>query len=137
IDTGQKILGPGVRPIAEHVGPDGGLDRIKALYLGDAPAPSGRRGRLRILDNLGDYVDYSLDRAGVLPASLRGTRVLHDYVYGAGGREMMRAFQVAGADLRALHFVPDGRFPLGDPNPVKPGTIREGLAALAAGEDLL
>src|SRR5690242_10070591 len=32
-DTGQKILGPGVRPIAEHIGPEGGLDRIRELYV--------------------------------------------------------------------------------------------------------
>src|SRR5438874_10394856 len=31
-DTGQKILGPGARPIAESIGPLGGLDRIKFLY---------------------------------------------------------------------------------------------------------
>ena len=29
-DTGQKILGQGVRPIAQGIGPEGGLDRIKA-----------------------------------------------------------------------------------------------------------
>src|SRR5437764_895081 len=34
-DTGRKTLGPGVRPIAEHIGPFGGLDRIKEHYLAD------------------------------------------------------------------------------------------------------
>jgi hypothetical protein len=32
------------------------------------------------------------------------------------------------------HFAADGRFPLGDPNPVKPEVIREGLERLKAGD---
>ena len=38
-DTGQKILGPGVQPIAQGIGPEGGLDRIKELYLAGAGRP--------------------------------------------------------------------------------------------------
>lgn len=60
-------------------------------------------------------------------------RVLHDYLFGAAGREMMVAFHRAGAELVPLHFAPDGAFPLGDPNPVKQKVIAEGLAALAGG----
>ena len=137
-DTGRKTLGPGVRPIAEHIGPEGGLDRIKELYIEDAdlPAPGGR-GRLRPLHNLDEYVDYSMGLAGVGTGSLAGVRLLHDYLFGAGGREMLIAFDRAGADLAPLHFAPDGRFPLGDPNPVKEPVVREGRAALEAGDYLL
>jgi phosphomannomutase len=63
--------------------------------------------------------------------------LLHDYLFGAGGREMLVAFDRVGADLRALHFAPDGRFPLGDPNPVKEAVVREGRAALESGNYLL
>jgi len=132
-DTGRKIVSPGARPVAEHIGPQGGLDKIKEFYLEDAPVASARRGRIQIMNNLDDYVTYSMELAGVAPGSLSGARLLHDYLFGAGGREMMVAFEKAGALLDPVHFAPDGHFPMGDPNPVKPGTVRDGLARLKAG----
>ena len=131
-DTGQKIVGPGVRPIAEHIGPEGGLDRIKELYIAGASLPPAR-GRISGHDPTGEYVLYSMELAGVSPGSLKGLSLLQDYLNGAAGREMMLAFSRAGADLTPLHFAADGRFPLGDPNPVKAKVIRRGLETLAAG----
>lgn len=136
-DTGQKILGPNVTPIAEQIGPAGGLDRIKELYIEGASHPSRQRGRISACDPMDDYVAYSMQLAGVKPRGLKGAKVLQDYLYGAAGREMMLAFGRAGADLAPLHFTPDGSFPLGDPNPVKQDVIREGLDALKAGGFLL
>jgi phosphomannomutase len=131
-DTGQKILGPGVRPIAEHIGPRGGLDRIKELYIGGASLPQGQ-GCITAHDPTEEYLAYSMDLAGVTPGSLRGLPLMQDYLNGAAGREMMLAFARAGATLMPMHFTADGRFPLGDPNPVKAAVIREGLETLAAG----
>ncbi len=131
-DTGQKILGPGVRPIAEHIGPEGGLDRIKELYMEGARAPSGA-GRITAHDPTEDYIAYSMELAGVAPGSLHGLRLCQDYLNGAAGREMMLAFAHAGADLVPLHFTADGAFPLGDPTPVKQNVIREGLETLRQG----
>jgi phosphomannomutase len=133
IDTGQKILGPGVRPIAEHIGPKGGLDEIKALYINGASF-SGARGRISAYDPTGEYIDYSMQRAGVAPGSLNGLRLMQDYLNGAAGREMMLAFARAGAELTPLHFTADGRFPLGDPNPVKTAVVAEGLQTLKEGD---
>lgn len=128
-DTGQKILGPGVMPIAQNIGPEGGLEKIRQLYQAGASCAAAR-GPLRACDLLDDYIQHSLRLAGVAPGSLRGARVLHDYVFGAAGREMMLAFDRAGAQLTPLHFTPDGSFPLGAPNPVKQDVIAAGLAAL-------
>jgi len=137
-DTGCKILGPGVFPIARHIGPEGGLDRIRELYVrGEGPPASASRGSVRILDNLQEYVDFSMALAGVKPGGLEGVRLLHDYLFGSGGREMIAAFERAGARLDPLHFVADGNFPLGDPNPVKQAVTREGRAALKSGDYLL
>ncbi len=132
-DTGQKILGPGVRPIAEHIGPQGGLDRIKELYMEGASPPRGQ-GSITAYDPTEEYIAYSMDLAGVTPDSLKGLPLMQDYLNGAAGREMMLAFSRAGAALLPLHFSADGRFPLGDPNPVKASVIREGLETLAAGK---
>ncbi len=136
-DTGQKVVGPGVFPVAAAIGPAGGLDKIKEFYEAGAEYRAPRRGRIRPRELLNDYIDYSMDLAGVSPGGLAGTKILHDYVFGAAGREMMLAFDRAGADLEPLHYTPDGSFPLGDPNPVKQPVIREGLERLRAGDFLL
>jgi len=133
-DTGQKILGPGVRPIAEHIGPEGGLDRIKELYHQDAKSELGiRTAEIKVYDPTNDYILYSMRLAGVEAGSLSGLRIFHDYLNGAAGREMMLAFSKAGAELVPMHFAADGQFPLGDPNPVKRAVIREGLERLTSG----
>jgi phosphomannomutase len=136
-DTGQKLLAPGARPIAAGIGPEGGLDRIKALYVAGAAPPAAPRGPLRARDLTDEHVAYSMRLAGVEPGGLCGARVFQDHLFGAAGRETMLAFDRAGADLEPLHFVPDGNFPLGDPNPVKQAVIRPGLEALRAGDFLL
>lgn len=132
-DTGQKILGQDVQPIAQGIGPEGGLDRIKALYVAGSSGSGAKRGNLRAKDLMEDFVDHSLALAGVSPGSLRGARVFQDYLYGASGREMMLAFDRAGAALEPLHYAADGTFPLGDPNPVKQAVIRSGLETLRSG----
>lgn len=132
-DTGQKLLGPGVTPLAAAIGPEGGLHCIRELYRQGVSSKSDRKGAIRTVELLDEYVTYSMQLAQVEPGQLTGTRVLHDYLFGAAGREMMLAFQQAGARLTPLHFAADGDFPLGDPNPVKADVIREGMETLEAG----
>jgi phosphomannomutase len=132
-DTGQKILGPRVTPIARQIGPEGGLDKIKELHIAKTSHKARQRGRIRACELFDDYVDYSMRLAGVEPGGLSGISILQDYLFGAAGREMMLAFDRAGADLAPLHFAPDGAFPLGDPNPVKQDVIREGIESLRSG----
>lgn len=137
-DTGQKILGPGVRPIAQQIGPEGGLDRVRELYVrGASVSASPARGRITAYDPVEDYVRYSMELAGAAQGELSGLKLLHDYLNGAAGREMMLAFDRAGAALTPLHFAADGHFPLGDPNPVKQDVIWEGVTALEHGDFLL
>lgn len=133
-DTGRKIVGPGVQPIAEGIGVAGGLLEIKRLYQESRSCRSSNEGRIRPIDLLAEYIDDSMRWADVGPGSLQGVRMLQDYVFGAAGREMMLGFARAGAELTPVHFAADGQFPLGDPNPVKPEVIRPGLEQLAAGD---
>ena len=133
-DTGQKILGQEVRPIAQGIGPAGGLDRIKAMYVAGASSAAAKRGTLRAKDLMGDFVSHSMELAGVTPGSLGGASLFQDFLYGASGREMMLAFDRAGAALQPLHYTADGTFPLGDPNPVKQAVIRSGIEALRSGK---
>lgn len=133
-DTGQKLLGPEVRPIARGIGPCGGLGEIRRLYQEEASRKGVPRGRFRSCDLLNDYIEFSMKLAGVGRGELSGIRVLHDYLHGAAGREMMLAFERSGAELTPLHYVPDGEFPLGDPNPVKREVIEPTLARLSEGD---
>ena len=133
-DTGQKILGQNVTPIAAGIGREGGLDKIREFYEADRSCTADRAGRLRSVEYMDDFVRHSMELAGVEAGSLHGVRILHDYLFGAAGREMMSAFDRAGAELTALHFTPDGNFPLGDPNPVKQAVIQTGLARLKTGD---
>jgi len=133
-DTGQKILGPGVIPIAEGIGPAGGLNKIKQLYSADVRPTRSGRGRPRAVELMNDFVRFTMDLAGVGPGDLAQSRPLMDFLHGAAGREMILALDRAGCDLYPLHFIPDGRFPLGDPNPVKQAVIQPGLRALVSSD---
>ncbi|MDX9975896.1 MAG: phosphoglucomutase [FCB group bacterium] len=132
-DTGRKIVGLDARPIAENIGPEGGLNRIRELYLQDARTAGKRRGRIVAHDPTDEYIEYSLELADFGGDDLSGLRLFQDYLNGAAGREMMLAFDIAGADLTPMHFAADGSFPLGDPNPVKQDSIAPGLEVLKAG----
>ncbi len=136
-DTGRKILGPGAQPIADNIGPEGGLRRIREFYRKDINATGRKCGRIFAYDPTDSYVAFSLELAGVAPGSLRGLSLFQDYLNGAAGREMMLAFGAAGADLTPLHYIPDGAFPMGDPNPVKQSSIQSGIETLKSGHYLL
>lgn len=132
-DTGQKIVGPGVQPIADGCGPDGGLQAIRRLYeQGARPANRGG-GRLRLINYLDQYVRDSMALAGVGPGELAGMRVLMDFLSGAAGQEFLAAFAIAGAEVVPRNLVPDGHFPSGAPNPVVRESIAPSLALLQEG----
>jgi phosphomannomutase len=133
-DTGQKIVGPGVQPIADDCGPEGGLRAIRSLYEQGVRAAPARSGSLTLLSYLDDYVAYSMELAGVRPGDLSGMRVLQDFLSGAAGQEFVRAFGLAGASVTARNLVPDGHFPSGAPNPVVRASVAPSLELLASGD---
>jgi phosphomannomutase len=130
-DTGRKILGPAVRPIARGLGPEEGLTCIRRLYVEGEVERAEVRGSLHAFDAVPGYVAYSLHEAQMDPGGLRGIRILQDYLYGAGGREMMLGFRASDAMLEPMHFAADGEFRLGDPNPVRQEAIAPALQRLA------
>jgi len=132
-DTGRKMMAPGLRPIAEGLGPDGGLRALRQLYIEGAEERAQTRGAIRAFDALPGYVAYSMHEAHLEAGGLNGIRVLQDYLYGAGGREMMVGFAPTGVLLEPMHFAADGAFRLGDPNPVKQEVIAPGLRRLQEG----
>lgn len=116
---GQKIVGPGLTPIAMGCGPKNGLQAIRQNYMnGTSPAASPSRGRLRIVDPLAEYVGWTLDRAGIEQGDLSGLRIVMDFLCGTAGEEVLSGFSATGASILPRNLVPDGNFPCGEPNPV-------------------
>lgn len=132
-DTGQKLVAPGVMPIAESCGPQGGLDKIKELYIDSISANVLDGGSVESIDYIDDYIAYSMNLAGVASGDFDGCSILMDFLHGAAGDEFIRAFKKAGATVDARHALPDGSFPAGPPNPVIPESIASSLDALRNG----
>ncbi len=117
--VGMKLMAPQVLPLAYGYGPEGGIEKIKSFYLENKPAIYSKvKGRTIVINELENYIDYSMELAGVTPGSLSGLKVMFEFLNGSAGTEEMLAFQKAGADVTACNLVPDGFFPNGDPNPI-------------------
>ena len=132
-DTGQKIVAPGVQPIADGCGPGGGLQAIRALYERGARPEPIRSGRVRLVNYLEEYVRDAMRLAGVGSGTLAGVRIVQDFLSGAAGEEMLLAFTIAGAAVEPRNLVPDGHFPSGAPNPVVHSSIAPSLELLRRG----
>ncbi len=132
-DTGQKIVAPGVQPIADGCGPGGGLQALRQMYEHGARPKPVRGGRLRLVNYLEDYVRDTMRLAGVGPGDLAELRIVQDFLSGAAGQEMLLAFTIAGADVEPRNLVPDGHFPSGAPNPVVHSSIAPSLDLLRQG----
>ncbi len=133
--VGMKILLPSMVPVSYDSSPGGGIRRIKELYKEDkAPSIGKRRGRVRIKSYLDEYIDYSLLLSKTEKDSLSGLRIMCDFLSGAAGCEITQALSYAGADIKALHLIPDGRFPSGDPNPIIPSSIESAKREMMEGD---
>jgi phosphomannomutase len=131
--VGLKLVGPGVEPIAFGCGPEDGIRKIKELYEADARVTGDKHGRLTVINHLYDYIDYCMKLSGVTEGSLKGTKILLEFLNGAAGTEMALAFQKAGADIECRNVAPDGLFRQGDPNPIIEPSIAPARAAMREG----
>lgn len=131
---GLKILAPSMVPLAMGNGPEGGITRIKDLYIhSQKPVLSPSRGRVIIHRYLDQFIDYSMKFAGVEEGSLKGSRILLDFLCGAAGTEVTEALSLGGAEVCTRNLVPDGRFPIGDPNPIVLSSIQPTWDLMAKG----
>ena len=123
---GLKLLAPNMETLAMGCGPQGGITAIKQFYIENVkPSFAKQRGKVIIKRYLDEFIDYSLSYAGVEKDSLKGSKILTDYLSGAVGTEMSEALSYAGADLRSRNLIPDGYFPQGDPNPIVISSVQK------------
>ena len=126
--TGEKLVGLNAEPIADGVGPLGGLSYIKEAFIkGDCPALSGK-GRIAVIQETSDFIDFSIKCAGLSGNQLKDITILVDFMSGSAGNEIMLAFEKLGANIIPINLVANGAFPSGTPNPAVEGNIRSTLA---------
>ncbi len=116
---GMKLMAPQMQTLAMGNGPLGGIACIRELYVeGTDLRPSLVRGKVVIARYLDQFIEYSMQVAGVQRDSLTGVSILTDYLSGAAGTETTEALGYLGATQRVRNLIPDGHFPMGDPNPI-------------------
>lgn len=143
--VGMKLMAPQLLPIAYGNGPEGGVEKIKQLYIDNVHIqPSSEsnqhkaygsqgKGTVTVINELEGYIDYSMKLAGVKEGSLKGLNVLFEFLNGSAGTEEALAFQKAGATVSYRHLLPNGFFPAGDPNPIIESSIAPARAAMKEG----
>lgn len=120
---GVKFTVPTVAAIGYDCGPKGGLTRIREIYHSAQKAEAQSGGTLTLLDLTQQYIDFSLQAAGVAPGSLKGLSVVLDTFHGSAGPELFMALSKAGARVEAMRLIPNGEFPTGSPNPTSQGKM--------------
>lgn len=123
---GLKVTVPTVKAIGLDSGPLGGFTKIRDIYHSNEKLPLtrlNRKGRLFILNPVENYINFSMEKAGVKPGSLGGLKVVLNSFNGSAGPELYRAFHSAGIDVYPILLIPDGSFPTGAPNPISRGKM--------------
>ncbi len=131
--VGLKLLSPSLRPIAYGCGPEGGIAKIRKIYEDGLVPDKEERGRITIVNCLDSFIDYSLSLSGVKPGSLKGLRIMFEFLNGSAGSEIALAFQKAGAEIEVRDITPNGLFPKGDPNPIIESSIAPAREAMKNG----
>ncbi len=131
--VGLKLVAPNVAPIAFGCGPADGIKKIKELYIDDAKVQGDAHGKIVIVNYLDSYINYCMKLAGVKEGSLKGTKIMLEFLNGSAGSEMALAFQKAGAEIEVRNVVPDGFFRQGDPNPIIEPSIAPARKAIKEG----
>ena len=128
--VGVKFTVPTVHAIGLDCGPLGGLTKVRKLYHEAGQLPEAPGGSLTLLDLTREYIDFSLQAAGVKPGDLSGLTVVLDTFHGSAGPEIYQALTRAGARVLPYRLTPNGEFPTGSPNPTSQGKM-EAACALA------
>lgn len=115
---GLKLLSQNVQTLATDCGPAGGITAIKDFYLDNKDfKPLNRKAGIKIKRYTDDFIKYSMKLAGLQENDLAGANILCDFLNGAVGAEIGEALQKCGANVTMRNLIPDGYFPIGDPNP--------------------
>jgi len=126
---GMKLVGPNLQVVSMGHG----LERIQQLYeLQEPVGDYGRRGSVQVLDTLSSFISYSTSLADVRAEDVSGLTIGCDFQHGSAGTAILRALGELGVQYTALHLIPNGNFPQGDPNPGIETSMQEARDFLAS-----
>ncbi|MBI4579574.1 MAG: hypothetical protein HY718_07730 [Planctomycetes bacterium] len=128
---GVKFTVPTVQAIGYGCGPMGGLSAVRQIYHSAERFGPAAGGSLHLVDLSREFIEFSMQQAGVGAGALAGMAVVVDGFHGSAGPELMTALQRAGACVEPLRLIPDGHFPTGSPNPTSRGKMDRAVAAAA------
>ncbi|MDT4761404.1 hypothetical protein [Sphaerochaeta sp. PS] len=128
---GMKIVASNVESVSLASGPEGGLAKIEFYYDKPLLANNRKGGSVIPLNSLDQFIDYSMRLAGVSSDSLKGLPVVCDFLHGSYGLAVSRALTQCGVEGTYRHLIPNGDFPVGDPNPGIDSSMESTVAYLA------
>jgi phosphomannomutase len=126
--TGLKVTVPVVQAIGLECGPRGGFTRIREIYHSRQALNKKSRGRLTVVDFSDEYIEYSMQLAGLHKNDLEGVHVVFDAMNGSAGPEIFKALQLCGVRIEPLRLMPNGNFPTGSPNPTSEGKMSRAIS---------
>lgn len=126
--VGIKFTIPTVHAIGLECGPSGGLSRIRELYHSVQQLEQREGGEIIVSDLTREYIDFSLQQAGIKSGALKGLSVVLDTFNGSAGAELYQAMTLAGVSVEPMRLIPDGNFPTGSPNPTSQGKMADAVA---------
>lgn len=125
--NGLKLCRAGAAP----VGADTGLAEIKEIVLRGDIAIAPRRGTVRVVDAVDDYVDHLLSI--VDSSSIGPLRVAVDGGNGMAGVTVTRVFERLAATLDGLFLEPDGTFPNHPADPIQLENLQDLIEKVSLG----
>ncbi|MGN0907175.1 MAG: hypothetical protein ACI4NM_08505 [Bullifex sp.] len=112
--NGEKLVSPGSFPIADG----SGLERIRAYFTEGKAIEKRKPGKVHFPDFRADFIASSYGFLSLNDTFQPSFRFAADFLSGTASDTVAPALSLMN-NVRISHFVPDGRFPLGDPNPAK------------------
>ncbi|HVR78763.1 MAG TPA: phosphomannomutase/phosphoglucomutase [Acidimicrobiia bacterium] len=125
--NGLKLCRAGAAP----VGADTGLAEIKEIVLRGEIEIAPRRGIVREVDAVDDYVDHLLSI--VDSSSIGPLRVAVDGGNGMAGVTVTRVFKRLAATLDGLYLEPDGTFPNHPADPIQLENLQDLIEKVSSG----
>lgn len=117
--NGLKLCLAGARPVGE----DSGLREVRALVESAEPSPGADRGKVRVRDLLGPFVEHVLSFVDV--DAMRPLTVVADTANGMGGLVVPAVFERLPVKLHHLFPELDGTFPNHPADPLDPENQRD------------
>jgi phosphomannomutase len=125
---GVKFTVPTVQAIGLGCGPMDGLTKVREIYHSDEKFRPTPGGELHLANHpTKEFVEFSLEAAGVKPGDLAGLTVVVDAFHGSAGPEIWHALRTAGVEVVPLRIVPNGQFPTGSPSPTSQGKMHRAI----------